>query len=199
MSSTHPATMGLRKAGPAPSGNQGNVKKLVIKPLKCKRIVARSQRAASTRSYAILDSCAAAKPELPENFEEVTWAKLQDAVQAVHNKRPVSCSLEELYSVREACTARLREAALQTGAPRLTMPRPNALPRPAPLLLHALQAVQDMCMHKMAGKLYQQLQQVRKGRKLSGYLWSYVSAQGFKFKSSEQQPLVQWVNVGWCE
>lgn len=41
----------------------------------------------------------AAKPELPPNFEEVTWAKLQDAVRAVHEKRPVACSLEELYAV----------------------------------------------------------------------------------------------------
>lgn len=41
----------------------------------------------------------AVKPQLPANFEEVTWAKLQDAVNAVHEKRPVATSLEELYRV----------------------------------------------------------------------------------------------------
>ncbi|MEW5312866.1 MAG: hypothetical protein WDW38_004466 [Sanguina aurantia] len=76
-----------------PSGpTNGVIKKLVIKPLKV-------------------------KPELPTNFEDVTWAKLQASVQAVHCKLPVSFSLEELYA-----------------------------------------AVQDMCMHKMADKLYGRLQ-----------------------------------------
>eukprot|EP00963_Diacronema_lutheri_P008971 scaffold785_cov335-Pavlova_lutheri.AAC.3 len=41
-----------------------------------------------------------AKPKLPENFEQTTTAKLKDAVAAVHEKRPVNCSLEELYQVR---------------------------------------------------------------------------------------------------
>lgn len=80
-------------ATPRPKGMAKEVKKLVIKPLKT-------------------------KPELPENFEVVTWAKLQEAITAVHCKRKVSTSLEELYM-----------------------------------------AVQDMCMHKMADKLYQGLQQ----------------------------------------
>ncbi len=39
------------------------------------------------------------KPKLPENFEEETWTQLQQAVRAVHNKAPVSSSLEELYKV----------------------------------------------------------------------------------------------------
>lgn len=42
----------------------------------------------------------AVKPKLPADFEDVTWAKLRDAVQAVNSKRAVSCSLEELYRVR---------------------------------------------------------------------------------------------------
>jgi hypothetical protein len=42
------------------------------------------------------------QPKLPENFERDTWAKLEDAVDAVHCKRTVACSLEELYRVR--CT-----------------------------------------------------------------------------------------------
>lgn len=77
------------KAKPAP----GLAKKLVIKPLK-------------------------SKPELPDNFEQLKWVQLQDAINAVHQKRAVSTSLEELYN-----------------------------------------AVQDMCMHKMADKLYTALQQ----------------------------------------
>ncbi|GAX74771.1 hypothetical protein CEUSTIGMA_g2218.t1 [Chlamydomonas eustigma] len=76
-----------------PSTGGNGSKKLVIKPLK-------------------------AKPTLPENFEEATWSKLQEAIQAVHGKKRVSTSLEELYM-----------------------------------------AVQDMCMHKMADKLYIKLQQ----------------------------------------
>ncbi len=39
------------------------------------------------------------KPKLPNNFEEVTWAKIKEAVTAIHLKQPVSCSLEELYRV----------------------------------------------------------------------------------------------------
>ena len=54
-----------------------------------------------TASHASLKlACCAGKPKLPDGFEAETWAKLQDAVHAVHAKRPVSCSLEELYRVR---------------------------------------------------------------------------------------------------
>jgi hypothetical protein len=42
----------------------------------------------------------AEKPKLPNNFEEITWAKIKEAVTAIHQKQPVSCSLEELYQVR---------------------------------------------------------------------------------------------------
>ena len=45
-------------------------------------------------------SVVAAKPQLPADFEATTWSKLREAVQAVHGKRPVSVSLEELYRVR---------------------------------------------------------------------------------------------------
>lgn len=40
-----------------------------------------------------------AKPKLPPDFEKLSWGKLKDAVQAVFAKRPVSCSMEELYVV----------------------------------------------------------------------------------------------------
>jgi len=39
------------------------------------------------------------KPKLPNNFEESTWAKIKEAVTAIHLKQPVNCSLEELYRV----------------------------------------------------------------------------------------------------
>ena len=42
----------------------------------------------------------AEKPQLPSDFEAVTWLKLEDAIRAVHEKRAVSSSLEELYRVR---------------------------------------------------------------------------------------------------
>lgn len=48
------------------------------------------------------------KPSLPSNFEEDTWAKLRDAVVAVHNRQPVHTSLEELYKAAEdLCTHKL--------------------------------------------------------------------------------------------
>jgi len=43
-------------------------------------------------------------PRLPDNFELATWAKLLAAVRAVHAKRPVTHSLEELYrGVEDMC------------------------------------------------------------------------------------------------
>ncbi|EOD38565.1 hypothetical protein EMIHUDRAFT_224320 [Emiliania huxleyi CCMP1516] len=43
-------------------------------------------------------------PKLPANFEQATWAKLLDAVRAVHGKRAVNHSLEELYrGVEDMC------------------------------------------------------------------------------------------------
>ena len=45
----------------------------------------------------------AVKPKLPEDFEANTWAKLRQAVLAVHKRQPVSCSLEELYRVSLHC------------------------------------------------------------------------------------------------
>ena len=48
------------------------------------------------------------KPSLPSNFEEDTWAKLRDAVTAVHSKQHVNTSLEELYKAAEdLCTHKL--------------------------------------------------------------------------------------------
>ena len=41
----------------------------------------------------------AEKPKLPVDFEEKTWSKLKEAVKAVHEKRRIEYSLEELYRV----------------------------------------------------------------------------------------------------
>ncbi|KAH9749455.1 Cullin-4 [Citrus sinensis] len=58
-----------------------------------------------------------AKPTLPTNFEEDTWAKLKLAIKAIFLKQPTSCDLEKLY-----------------------------------------QAVNDLCLHKMGGNLYQRIE-----------------------------------------
>ncbi|GKU92578.1 hypothetical protein SLEP1_g6287 [Rubroshorea leprosula] len=58
-----------------------------------------------------------AKPTLPTNFEEDTWAKLKSAITAIFLKQPDSCDLEKLY-----------------------------------------QAVNDLCLHKMGGSLYQRIE-----------------------------------------
>ena len=45
-----------------------------------------------------------ASTTIPDTFEKDTWAKLQGAVRAVHEGRPVSANLEELYNdVKSLC------------------------------------------------------------------------------------------------
>ncbi|KAL0442515.1 UNVERIFIED_CONTAM: Cullin-4 [Sesamum latifolium] len=58
-----------------------------------------------------------AKPTLPSNFEENTWATLKSAINAIFLKQPDPCDLEKLY-----------------------------------------QAVNDLCLHKMGGSLYQRIE-----------------------------------------
>ncbi|XP_042064437.1 cullin-4-like [Salvia splendens] len=58
-----------------------------------------------------------AKPMLPANFEENTWATLKSAISAIFLKQPNPCDLEKLY-----------------------------------------QAVNDLCLHKMGGSLYQRIE-----------------------------------------
>ncbi|KAF6264244.1 Cullin-domain-containing protein [Scenedesmus sp. NREL 46B-D3] len=68
-----------------PQNGQTTTRKLVMKPLKL-------------------------KPQLPANFEADTWAKLQAAVQAVHQKQPVATSLEELYrAVEDMCRHQMQD------------------------------------------------------------------------------------------
>lgn len=45
---------------------------------------------------------AAARPQLPSDFEATAWGKLKEAVNAIHAKKPVSYSFEELYRVRHS-------------------------------------------------------------------------------------------------
>jgi len=42
----------------------------------------------------------AGRPQLPSDFEATAWGKLKEAVNAIHAKRPVSYSFEELYRVK---------------------------------------------------------------------------------------------------
>ncbi|TMW67602.1 hypothetical protein Poli38472_011222 [Pythium oligandrum] len=86
-----PAGTGFRASGgafkrtDASSGGMkmGTKKKMVIKPFKV-------------------------TPKLPEAFEEETWKKLHDAIQAVQTKQTTALSREELYrSVEDMCTWKL--------------------------------------------------------------------------------------------
>ena len=40
------------------------------------------------------------KPKLPENYQQETWLKLKEAIEAIHNSHAIRASLEELYQVR---------------------------------------------------------------------------------------------------
>jgi hypothetical protein len=41
------------------------------------------------------------KPQLPANFQEDTWRKLKNAVEAIQQDRPVAEGLEDLYKACE--------------------------------------------------------------------------------------------------
>ncbi|KAI8568421.1 hypothetical protein RHMOL_Rhmol02G0197900 [Rhododendron molle] len=73
-----------------------------------------------------------AKPTLPANFEENTWATLKSAISAIFLKQPDPCDLEKLY-----------------------------------------QAVNDLCLHKMGGSLYQRIEKECEAH-ISGALQSLV-------------------------
>ena len=65
----------------------------------------------------------AERPQLPSDFEAVTWLKLEDAIRAVHEKRAVSSSLEELYRVR-ASQCHTLTACPCDGWPCKAVPKP---------------------------------------------------------------------------
>jgi len=118
----------------APNGAKkgpGGTKKLVIKPLTSEQSVGlevcfpNPLLLSSSAPYVLRTvpndrhgrsyTTYAEQPKLPANFEADTWAKLEDAVDAVHCKRTVSCSLEELYRVSRS----IRDA--EHSAPIYTM------------------------------------------------------------------------------
>lgn len=48
------------------------------------------------------------QPKLPENFEDDTWEKLQQAVVAVQTQQPIATSREELYrAVNDLCVHKM--------------------------------------------------------------------------------------------
>ncbi|XP_071950198.1 cullin-4A-like [Antedon mediterranea] len=75
------------RASPIVSNKPGAGKKLIIKNFKV-------------------------KPELPENYQEETWERLKEAVQAIHNSRAIKYSLEELYQAVENMCSHKMSASL---------------------------------------------------------------------------------------
>lgn len=88
------------------------------------------------------------KPKLPENYTQETWQKLKEAVEAIQNSTSIKYNLEELYQVH-----------LQTCWP----PRGSSLIWKLSFLtffFFPLQAVENLCSHKISAKLYKQLRAV---------------------------------------
>ncbi|XP_069105312.1 cullin-4A-like [Argopecten irradians] len=72
-----------RHASPLANSKPGAAKKLVIKNFK-------------------------EKPKLPENFQQQTWEKLRDSVEAIHTSHSIQSSLEELYqAVENMCSHKM--------------------------------------------------------------------------------------------
>jgi len=57
------------------------------------------QSAHSLQYCADVIVCWLDKPKLPENFQQDTWQKLREAVDAIHKSHSIKSSLEELYKV----------------------------------------------------------------------------------------------------
>lgn len=61
-----------------------------------------------------------AKPTLPQDYQDTIWQKLEEAVVAIQNSKPISYSLEELYqAVENLCSYKL-DAPLYTKLYELT-------------------------------------------------------------------------------
>ncbi|XP_071501882.1 cullin-4A-like [Diadema antillarum] len=52
------------------------------------------------------------KPELPANYQQQTWERLKEAVQAIHKSRPIKYSQEELYQAVENMCSHKMSASL---------------------------------------------------------------------------------------
>lgn len=80
---TNPSNGFNRHASPLANSKPATVKKLVIKNFK-------------------------EKPKLPENYQEQTWDKLKEAVEAIHKQCAIKSSLEELYqAVENMCSHKM--------------------------------------------------------------------------------------------
>ncbi|KOX71193.1 Cullin-4B [Melipona quadrifasciata] len=60
------------------------------------------------------------KPKLPENYQEQTWEKLQEAVIAIQTSKSIRYSLEELYQAVENMCNHKMASTLYTKLTRLT-------------------------------------------------------------------------------
>ena len=90
------------------------------------------------------------KPKLPPNFEEDTWAKLKSAIMAIFLKKPDSCDLEKLYQVSHLIflTFFFMSVSFLTLLYKFRVIQQILF----------VQAVSDLCLHKMGGNLYQRIQ-----------------------------------------
>ncbi|CAI5508271.1 unnamed protein product [Closterium sp. Naga37s-1] len=95
-----------------------------------------------------------AKPQLPPDYEETTWAKLREAVTAIHEKRAVSCSLEELYRAVEGLCLHKMAAGLYSRlqaecdrhiAAKLQLLLAQGSPDPVLFLEHVAATWRDFC------------------------------------------------------
>ncbi|CAI7830140.1 unnamed protein product, partial [Closterium sp. NIES-54] len=94
------------------------------------------------------------KPQLPPDYEETTWAKLREAVTAIHEKRAVSCSLEELYRAVEGLCLHKMAAGLYSRlqaecdrhiAAKLQLLLAQGSPDPVLFLEHVAATWRDFC------------------------------------------------------
>jgi cullin 4 len=95
------------------------------------------------------------KPKLPENFEAMTWTKLESAIHAVNTKVSCSISKEELYrAVEDLCMHKMAAETyekLSAECDRHISSRVEALENPSLHYVSFLEAVdtmwQDHCEH----------------------------------------------------
>ena len=88
-----------------------------------------------------------AKPTLPTNFEDTTWDNLQSAIRAIFLKKPFSFDLERLYQVPNfPIFLSLFGFFLFVLYVKLE------------IVDFFIQAVDDLCLHKLEGKLYERMQ-----------------------------------------
>ena len=95
-----------------------------------------------------------AKPTLPANFEEDTWAKLKSAISAIFLKQPDPIDSEILYQVESAKSFLLFVWDSDTFSNVKFLMHSDCLAN----ALCCAQAVNDLCLHKLGGNLYQRIE-----------------------------------------